>query len=206
MPITPAFDPYAILGVGQHATADEIRKQYKRLASENHPDQNADSKAPQRFKEVVEAYSIIGDESAGHNWDVRQRLRTKPAHCSRPSLDPQEIRRRTEVAEILGEFLAREQNRASDEETTGGLFQNLCILFVVSFYAFLFFSDPLTAAKTEDLFWCATILGVGLIWMPDWGDNFLFGVLAIPAYKLLGWVVLIGFPLFVWHASAVWPG
>ncbi|MDP2356702.1 MAG: J domain-containing protein [Beijerinckiaceae bacterium] len=55
-------DPYTILGVSKSATADEIKKAYRRLAKKHHPDQNtSDPKAKEKFSEANQAYEIVGD-------------------------------------------------------------------------------------------------------------------------------------------------
>ena len=61
---------YATLGVPQNASIEEIKKAYKKLARENHPDLNpGDTEAEKRFKEVSEAHSVIGDERKKQEYD-----------------------------------------------------------------------------------------------------------------------------------------
>jgi DnaJ-class molecular chaperone len=56
-------DPYTVLGVSKTASADEIKKTYRRLAKKFHPDYNkSDPKAKEKFAEVNSAYEIVGDE------------------------------------------------------------------------------------------------------------------------------------------------
>jgi len=57
-------DPYLVLGVGRDAKQDEIRRVYRRLAKENHPDLHpGDKGAEARYKEIAAAYAIVGDEA-----------------------------------------------------------------------------------------------------------------------------------------------
>ena len=58
---TTKRDYYEVLGVGRSATEDEIRKAYRRLALQYHPDRNKDDGAAEQFKEVKEAYEILSD-------------------------------------------------------------------------------------------------------------------------------------------------
>jgi DnaJ-class molecular chaperone len=58
----PQQDYYEVLGVGRRASEDDIKRAYRRLAKKHHPDRNRhDPKAEERFKEVQEAYDVLGD-------------------------------------------------------------------------------------------------------------------------------------------------
>ncbi len=62
-------DPYTILGVTKTASAADIKKAYRRLAKQFHPDQSTDPKAKDRFAEVGAAYEILGDEKKRGSFD-----------------------------------------------------------------------------------------------------------------------------------------
>lgn len=62
-------DLYSVLGVGRDADQATIRKAYKKLAREFHPDLNKSPKASDRFKEINAAYEVIGDEQRRANYD-----------------------------------------------------------------------------------------------------------------------------------------
>lgn len=57
-------DFYKILGVAKTATAEEIKKAYKKLALKWHPDKNQDNKevATEKFKIICEAYEVLSDQ------------------------------------------------------------------------------------------------------------------------------------------------
>ena len=64
-----ATDLYGVLGVGKTATADEIKKAYRKLARELHPDVNPDQSAQERFKQVTAAYEVLSDDQQRAKYD-----------------------------------------------------------------------------------------------------------------------------------------
>ena len=66
----PRVDFYRVLGVSREASDDLIKKAYRKLVFEHHPDRNPNSKeAEEKIREINAAYEIIGDAEARRNYD-----------------------------------------------------------------------------------------------------------------------------------------
>ena len=65
-----ANDYYATLGVARDASSDEIRRAYRRLARELHPDVNPDPETQEKFKEVTGAYEVLSDPEKRQMYDL----------------------------------------------------------------------------------------------------------------------------------------
>ena len=62
-------DYYKVLGVDKNASAEDIKKAYKKLALKYHPDRNKEPGAEEKFKEIGEAYSILSDDEKRKTYD-----------------------------------------------------------------------------------------------------------------------------------------
>src|SRR3954463_1048377 len=72
-------DPYSVLGVSKTASAEEIKKAYRKLAKKLHPDVNpGDKRAEERFKEVSGAFEILGDPNKRALFDEFGEISTRP--------------------------------------------------------------------------------------------------------------------------------
>jgi molecular chaperone DnaJ len=63
-------DYYGILGIRRDASPDEIKKAYRRLARELHPDVNPDPQTQERFKEITQAYEVLSDPEKRQMYDL----------------------------------------------------------------------------------------------------------------------------------------
>jgi molecular chaperone DnaJ len=63
-------DYYEVLGVSKNSSADEIKKAYRKVAMQHHPDRNpGDKESEQKFKEAAEAYEILSDSDKKSRYD-----------------------------------------------------------------------------------------------------------------------------------------
>src|ERR687884_1384244 len=64
-------DYYEVLGVGRSATTEEVKRAYRKLALQYHPDRNPNNpQAEARFKEVNEAYEVLSDDTKRRQYDT----------------------------------------------------------------------------------------------------------------------------------------
>ena len=68
-------DYYKVLGVSKDASADDIKKSYRKLARKHHPDANKGNTASEeKFKEISEAYNVLSDEKRRKEYDEARSL------------------------------------------------------------------------------------------------------------------------------------
>jgi molecular chaperone DnaJ len=63
-------DYYEVLGVNKNASKSEIKKAYRRLAMQYHPDRNKSPDAEEKFKEISEAYGVLIDDEKRRQYDM----------------------------------------------------------------------------------------------------------------------------------------
>src|SRR5438552_15869940 len=62
-------DYYQVLGISRDASAPEIRRAYRRLARQHHPDRNPEPQSPERFRTLTEAYAVLNDPARRARYD-----------------------------------------------------------------------------------------------------------------------------------------
>jgi molecular chaperone DnaJ len=109
-----ARDYYEVLGVARTATEEEIKKAYRQLARQHHPDRNpGDKEAETRFKEVQEAYDTLSDKEKKSLYDLRGhsgpsmrfRRKPKPGSAPNPGFSYEDV-----VSEMFGGSVFRGRN------------------------------------------------------------------------------------------------
>jgi molecular chaperone DnaJ len=104
-------DYYEVLGLGKEATLDEIKKAYRKLAMQFHPDQNPGNKeAEEKFKEAAEAYSILSDAEKRQRYDQFGFKGNQGGSTGGFQFDPNQF---TDFQDIFGSFFG------------GGIFSDL---------------------------------------------------------------------------------
>jgi curved DNA-binding protein CbpA len=105
----PTRDPYKVLGVPREASGDDVRKAYRRLARQHHPDiHTGDPGAEERFKEIQQAYEVLSDSDKRRKHDERSRTSSQRKRGGSPgSSNASQVN----LADLLG-------NRSG--ERTGG--------------------------------------------------------------------------------------
>ena len=85
-------DYYSILGVSKSATADEIKKAYRKLAVKYHPDKNpGDLLAEAVFKEIAEAYDVLSDAKKREDYHYKRFYTYNYKHAAAQTATPQSI-------------------------------------------------------------------------------------------------------------------
>ncbi len=77
-------DYYRIMGVDESASADDIRRAYRKLARKYHPDVSQEKDAEERFKEVGEAYEVLKDPDKRAEYDVMRQYRDQAGNFQPP--------------------------------------------------------------------------------------------------------------------------
>ena len=81
-------DHYKVLGVREGADPQEIRRAFRQLAKRWHPDRNPDSpEAEERFREIVEAWRVLGDAGGRRHYDFETGRQPRPPEDEGPAPD-----------------------------------------------------------------------------------------------------------------------
>ncbi|HKB75022.1 MAG TPA: DnaJ C-terminal domain-containing protein [Myxococcales bacterium] len=98
-------DPYATLGVARNASAEEIKKTYRKLAKKLHPDVNpGDKKAEERFKDVSAAFEVLGDPKKRALYDEFGEVALRPGFDEQKAQQFRDYQRAAGGGERAGGF------------------------------------------------------------------------------------------------------
>ncbi len=82
-------DHYRVLGIPRHATTPEIRRAYRRLARQQHPDHNPQPDGVERFRALAEAYAVLNNPARRARYDYAHSLvKPRPIAPKRPAHAP----------------------------------------------------------------------------------------------------------------------
>lgn len=106
---------YEVLGLPRYASIDEVRATFRRLAVQYHPDKNpGDRQAEEHFKQIANAYSVLGDEEAKREYDLRLSGMYIYQREHKTAAETQ-AERRKQAQEKLAERKRRQQEREARE-------------------------------------------------------------------------------------------
>lgn len=110
---TPARDHYEVLGVDRQASGADIKAAYRRLALQHHPDRNPGERAAEeRFKEISQAYAVLGDEEKRARYD-----RFGPVAADLPFGNDADIRVVTDFFDaVFGDLFGAGRKRAAGQD------------------------------------------------------------------------------------------
>src|SRR5215813_9482136 len=119
-------DPYSVLGVSKTATAEEIKKAYRKLAKKLHPDVNpGDKKAEERFKEVSGAFEILGDPKKRALFDEFGEISTRPGFDEQKAREIQRQARAGGFGGDIRDFEGFSGGGGFDPSELGSMFEDL---------------------------------------------------------------------------------
>ncbi|KAI2507048.1 DnaJ C terminal domain-containing protein [Fragilaria crotonensis] len=122
---SPQFNPYSVLGVPKTATSDEIRRKYRKLCLQYHPDKNVQKSAKERkkcediFKNIQKANALIGDDEARRNYEQSLVYSFPQQRTSSPG-----SQQRTSSTDYYNDILRRyyqQQQRSTPSFSFGGV-------------------------------------------------------------------------------------
>ena len=96
---TSKRDYYEVLGVQRNATEDDIRRAFRKLAFDHHPDRNSDPGSAERFKEINEAYEVLRDPEKRRRYD-------RYGHAGLEGLNVPNFHNAQSVFDLFGDLFA----------------------------------------------------------------------------------------------------
>lgn len=136
-------DYYQILGLSTSASADEIKRNFRKLVVQYHPDKNPDPHAADRIREINEAYDVLGDPDRKQQYDNRYTGPSYHAPQPTPHRDPAYRRARPNWAPKEDpQFVIMKQSMP---------YVHLLLKVVIVFCLFLFFDYFLPSQQSEEV-------------------------------------------------------